>query len=163
LKIFPVPLNLFFKSFHLQISKPLVRIFGPILGSEEKAESMLLRGDHTRTKTIATSRAGGMAGFVKIRACCVSCKAMLTNEEEALCDHCKQNASQIYQNVVADLKGLEEKFSRMWVQCQQCQGSLHQDVICTNSDCSIYYMRKKAQKDLTEQEKVVRRFDYGDW
>ncbi|OQV18431.1 DNA polymerase delta catalytic subunit [Hypsibius exemplaris] len=146
-----------------QISKPLIRIFGPILGSEEKAESILLRGDHTRTKTIAISRTGGLAAFVKTRASCIQCKAVLNNEKEALCEHCKKNASSIYQGVVADLHGLEDKFAGMWVQCQQCQGSLHQDVICTNNDCTIYYMRKKAQKDLTEQEKIVRRFDYGDW
>ena len=83
--------------------------------------------------------------------------------QAALCDHCKQNAAEIYKSIVTECHGLEEKFQSMWVQCQQCQGSLHQDVICTNNDCSIYYMRKKAQKDLTDQVKIVQRFDYGDW
>lgn len=31
-------------------------------------------------------------------------------------------------NLVADL---EEVFGRLWTQCQECQGSLHQDVLCT--------------------------------
>ena len=26
---------------------------------------------------------------------------------------------------------LEEKFARLWTQCQNCQGSLHADVLCT--------------------------------
>ena len=25
----------------------------------------------------------------------------------------------------------EDMFSRLWVECQRCQGSLHQDVLCT--------------------------------
>lgn len=26
---------------------------------------------------------------------------------------------------------LEELFGKLWTQCQECQGSLHQDVLCT--------------------------------
>lgn len=29
------------------------------------------------------------------------------------------------------LNTLEERFSRLWTQCQRCQGSLHEDVLCT--------------------------------
>lgn len=32
---------------------------------------------------------------------------------------------------IAHLSALEEKFSRLWTQCQRCQGSLHEDVLCT--------------------------------
>lgn len=32
---------------------------------------------------------------------------------------------------VSHLSALEERFSRLWTQCQRCQGSLHEDVICT--------------------------------
>ena len=40
---------------------------------------------------------------------------------------------------------LENKFSRLWTECQRCQGSLHQEVLCSNKDCPIFYMRTKAQ------------------
>ena len=33
------------------------------------------------------------------------------------------------------MNDFEEKFSRLWTQCQRCQGSLHQDVLCTSRDC----------------------------
>ncbi|KAB0396571.1 hypothetical protein E2I00_005850, partial [Balaenoptera physalus] len=33
--------------------------------------------------------------------------------------------------LVSHLNALEERFSRLWTQCQRCQGSLHEDVICT--------------------------------
>lgn len=33
--------------------------------------------------------------------------------------------------VVAAVSDLEMLFGRLWTQCQECQGSLHQDVLCT--------------------------------
>ena len=30
-------------------------------------------------------------------------------------------------------------------------------------DCPIFYMRKKVQKDLVDQENLVNRFNTGDW
>lgn len=30
-------------------------------------------------------------------------------------------------------------------------------------DCPIFYMRKKVQKDLAEQDKVIQRFGTADW
>lgn len=43
-------------------------------------------------------------------------------------------------------------FSRLWTQCQDCQGSFHQDVLCSNRDCPIFYKRKKVQIDLQETQ-----------
>ncbi len=57
------------------LAKPLLRIFEPILG-ESKAESTLLRGDHTRTKTVVTSKVGALAAFTKKRATCIGCKVI---------------------------------------------------------------------------------------
>ena len=49
----------------------------------------------------------------------------------AVCKYCKERESQIYQKEISHLATLEEKFSRLWTQCQRCQGSLHEDVLCT--------------------------------
>lgn len=145
-----------------QISKPLLRIFEPILG-ENKAESVLLRGDHTRTKTMITSKIGALAAFTKKRSTCIGCRALLNDDNAAICGHCQSRASEIYQNEVNHLNSFEEKFARLWTQCQRCQGSLHEEVLCTSRDCPIFYMRKKVQKDLADQEKVVQRFGYAAW
>ena len=37
---------------------------------------------------------------------------------------------------------LENKFSRLWTECQRCQGSLHQEVLCSNKDCPILHAYK---------------------
>ncbi|XP_018620048.2 DNA polymerase delta catalytic subunit [Scleropages formosus] len=141
-----------------QLSKPLLRIFEPILG-ESKAESVLLKGDHTRCKTVLTSKVGGLMAFAQKRSTCIGCRAVLKTDA-AVCDFCKKRQSELYQKEISHLSSLEERFSRLWTQCQRCQGSLHEDVLCTSRDCPIFYMRKKVQKDLDDQEKLVARFGW---
>uniref|UniRef100_A0A3B4AS68 DNA polymerase n=1 Tax=Periophthalmus magnuspinnatus TaxID=409849 RepID=A0A3B4AS68_9GOBI len=128
-----------------QLSKPLLRIFEPILG-ETKAESVLLKGDHTRCKTVLTSKVGGLMAFAQKRSTCIGCKAVLKTDG-------------VYW-MIFHLNALEEHFSRLWTQCQRCQGSLHEDVLCTSRDCPIFYMRKKVQFDLDDQSKLVSRFGW---
>ena len=70
-----------------QLKNPLLRIFEPILG--EKAESQLLKGDHTRSRTIAHSKVGAMAKFITKKASCVGCKVPVSSPSDALCKHCK--------------------------------------------------------------------------
>lgn len=146
-----------------QISKPLIRIFEPIL--HDRAEFVLLKGEHTLTKTVTISKIGGLAMFTKKKEACLSCKTVLSDSESsgAVCSHCKSKESELYQKEICTQATLEEKFSRLWTQCQRCQGSLHEDVICTNQDCPIFYMRKKVQKDLQEHEKIINRFGDISW
>lgn len=110
------------------------------------------------------SKIGGLAMFTKKREACLSCKTVLPdNSNSAVCAHCKPKESELYQKEICNQATLEEKFSRLWTQCQRCQGSLHEDVICTNQDCPIFYMRKKVQKDLQEHEKIINRFGDISW
>ena len=143
------------------LSKPLLRIFDPILG-ESKAESTLLRGEHTLTKTVVTSKISALAAFTKKRLTCIGCKVLLDNDG-AVCKHCKTKESAIYQKQIVPYSALEEKFARLWTQCQRCQGSLHEEVICTSRDCPIFYMRKKIQIELGEQDKILQRFGNPTW
>lgn len=124
----PIDTNYYLEN---QLSKPLVRIFEPILG--EKAESLLLKGDHTRTKSVATSRVGALSAFTRKKEVCLGCKAVLASEREkmALCVHCESKEAEFFQTELYVGRKLEQKFCRLWTECQRCQGSLHQEVICT--------------------------------
>ncbi|XP_078043846.1 DNA polymerase delta 1, catalytic subunit isoform X1 [Augochlora pura] len=146
-----------------QLSKPLVRIFEPILG--DKAESLLLKGDHTRTKSVATSRVGALSAFTRKKEVCLGCKAILKPEREkmAVCEHCEPKEAEFFQTELYLGRQLEEKFCRLWTECQRCQGSLHQEVLCTNRDCPIFYMRKKVQMELDTQMKRIERFGIPEW
>ncbi|OAD61418.1 DNA polymerase delta catalytic subunit [Eufriesea mexicana] len=156
----PIDTNYYLEN---QLAKPLVRIFEPILG--DKAESLLLKGDHTRTKSIVTSKVGALSAFTRKKEICLGCKAVLTPEREkmAVCIHCEPNEAEFYQNELYLGRKLEEKFCRLWTECQRCQGSLHQEVICTNRDCPIFYMRKKIQVELDTQIKRIERFGIPAW
>ncbi|KAJ3190847.1 DNA-directed DNA polymerase delta [Irineochytrium annulatum] len=143
-----------------QLSNPLMRIFEPIL--KEKASS-LLAGDHVRTVQISAPTIGGLMKFAVKTATCLNCKTPLPKSvETAVCVNCRPKAQELYEKNMTAFGELEVKFSRLWTQCQRCQGSLHQDVICTAQDCPIFYMRKKAQKDMNEVSAVLDRFDF-DW
>lgn len=92
-----------------------------------------LGGDHTRTRAMVTSRVGALAAFTKKRETCLGCKAVLPVSEgsAALCGHCKPNETQLYLAQLSKYRSLESTFSKLWTQCQTCQCSLHEEVICT--------------------------------
>ncbi|KAJ7880316.1 DNA polymerase family B-domain-containing protein [Mycena olivaceomarginata] len=109
-----------------QLSKPLLRIFEPILG--ERANS-LLSGDHTRTIQIATPTVGGLMKFAVKTVTCLG-----------------PRMGELYQKQISTTSALQVRFSRLWTQCQRCQGSLHQ-----------------AQKDVEDANAVLERFDGDTW
>jgi DNA polymerase delta subunit 1 len=72
-----------------QLSKPLMRIFEPVMG--ERSQSLLCEhqvgfmitllrliafsaGDHTRTVSVAAPKTGGLMKFAVKRATCLGCK-----------------------------------------------------------------------------------------
>ncbi|KAK6150772.1 hypothetical protein DH2020_015704 [Rehmannia glutinosa] len=154
-------------------AKPLLRIFEPIL---KNASKELLQGSHTRSISISTPSNSGIMKFAKKQLTCIGCKALISNSDHTLCSHCKGREAELYCKSVANVADLEELFGKLWTQCQECQGSLHQDVLCTrfsvvlslliaslrigslvlisayllSRDCPIFYRRKKAQKDMAE-------------
>ncbi|KAJ8024189.1 DNA polymerase delta catalytic subunit [Holothuria leucospilota] len=145
-----------------QLKGPLLRIFEPVVG-ENKAEAVLLRGEHTLVKTHVAPKIGGLTMFAKKKRRCIGCNAVLEKEGGAVCSYCKKNESEIYQKEIAHLSALEEKFARLWTQCQRCQGSLHEDILCTSRDCPIFYMRKKIQKDLADKDALIKQFGNPVW
>ncbi|KAG9054686.1 DNA-directed DNA polymerase delta [Serendipita sp. 407] len=147
-----------------QLSKPLERIFEPILGDKV---SKLLNGDHTRTVQIATPSTGGLMKFAVKTATCLGCKTALkpnnSRPNGAVCNNCRPRLGELYQKHVGQCSKKQVAFARLWTQCQRCQGSLHLDVLCTSKDCPIFYMRKKAQRDVSEAETTMERFEGEMW
>jgi DNA polymerase delta subunit 1 len=147
-----------------QLSKPLMRIFEPILTNPQE----LLAGEHTRSVHVSTSTLGAMSKFAVKLESCYGCKAALKKEDIAVtgglvCRHCQPRLPDYYLHQLDTVNNLEERFGRLWTQCQRCQGSLHQDILCTSRDCPIFYMRKKAQKDVDEASKTLEKFNTINW
>lgn len=139
-----------------QISKPLLRIFEPILG-ESKAASELLRGDHTRSKAVVHSKVGALAMFTKKKASCIGCKVVLPSSREsgAVCEHCDPRANEIYMTEVVSLNKLEEKFSKLWTQCQRYDRWFFAPVLPRTGrrrlspSCTVHFIAK-AKKEKTK-------------
>ncbi|ORY22047.1 ribonuclease H-like protein [Rhizoclosmatium globosum] len=141
-----------------QLANPLMCIFKPILGV--KLSSLLAR-DHVRTISVAAPTSmRGLMKFAVRTATCLGCRTPLPKDETAVCINCRPKMVDLYQKHLNNMTQLEEKYSRLWTQCQRCQGSLHQDVLCSAQDCPLFYMRKKAQKDLNDASKTMNRFAY---
>ena len=150
------------------LSQPVLRLFEPIMKNPRE----LLAGEHTRSIALSTpsAAAGGIMRFAQVRATCVNCRAALPPPPKgtdpsapagALCAHCAGSEGESYARALAAANELEASFAALWTQCQRCQGSLHQDVLCTSRDCPIFYRRKKVAKDLAEAAATVARFP--DW
>ncbi|KAI1126385.1 DNA polymerase delta catalytic subunit [Nemania abortiva] len=144
-----------------QLSKPLGRIFEPILG-ETKAKT-LLTGAHTRAISVAAPTVGGLMKFAKKTMTCMGCKKPLVGKQEsagAVCSDCAPRVGELYKKTLDKVSDLEVRFGRLWTQCQRCQGSMHGEVICSSKDCPIFYMRMKAKKDVEDAGKELKRFDF---
>jgi len=138
-----------------QLSEPIKRLFEPILPDNVDT---LLKGDHTRKIHKATPTTGGLMKFAKVTLQCLGCKSVLSGGETALCANCRPKEVEHYYSKLQAVTECESLFSRLWTQCQRCQGDLHKDVLCTSRDCPIFYKRKKVQKDLKDSREVLARF-----
>nr|CCA27509.1 predicted protein putative [Albugo laibachii Nc14] len=146
-----------------QLQNPLERIFEPIIGLA-RVRSELLQGAHTRKRSQPNLKqnSGGMMDFAVKKSKCLGCKAPLETMA-AICKSCRTHQSSILIRHLQSVQELEILFHRFWTQCQNCQGSLHQDVLCTSRDCPIFYKRIKVQKDLGESQHALERFQTIDW
>lgn len=138
-----------------QLKQPLIRIFEPILQSPEQ---VLFVGEHTRNIYVPKMMNTGLGKYTIIQKACLSCKRVVPNGE-AVCQQCKPREQRLYLEKRIELNRHEKNYADMWVQCQRCQESLHQEILCQNRDCTIFYRRVKAAKSLQECREVVDRFD----
>lgn len=133
-----------------------MRIFEPIMGSRANT---LLAGEHTRVLQVATSNVGALMKFAVKTVQCLGCRTPLKDQNAAVCKNCKPRETELYFEKLMRASALEIEFSRLWTCCQRCQGSLSQDVLCSNQDCPIFFRRKRAQKDAEDAARVMQRFD----
>jgi DNA polymerase delta subunit 1 len=110
-----------------QLSKPLTRIFEPIIDNVEKS---LLQGDHTRKIFIPTPTAkkGSLMMFAQKKATCMGCKAGMNENEGNLCQYCIPKESQLYLEKLAVLKEAELRYAHLWsgksIRCCMIQNML---------------------------------------
>jgi DNA polymerase delta subunit 1 len=149
----PIDTNYYLEN---QLSKPLLRLFESILPDP----MILLKGDHVRHVVKITPITGGLMKFVTKTEKCMGCKAPIPTgtSDQALCVSCEPKRTELYLENIQKLNEISEKFNKLWTQCQSCQSSFHQEVICSANDCDIFYLRTKTKKDLGEIEDILNKF-----
>ena len=145
-----------------QLANPLTRIFEPIIPNP----SSLINGDHTRSicRLTPSAKAGGIMNFAVKKETCMSCKTLIAEKDKVkglpLCVNCIHKESEVYISKLQDVNQHQKMFNALWTECQRCQGSFHQEVICSNRDCPIFYKRKKVQIDLQSAQEQLDKFQW---
>jgi DNA polymerase delta subunit 1 len=130
-----------------QLAKPIHRLFEPVVDNV----SELLKGEHTRIISTAVQVKGPMNAFLKTTTVCVGCKA----SGAIICKNCRRD---FYKHLVKLQKEVEDKkeaFSDCWTECQRCQGSIVDEILCENRDCPIFYRRTRVRKELIPLQKKL--------
>lgn len=157
-----IPLDL---DYYLQnqISKPVLRIFEPILG-EKMAYDILFKGDHMKPKRrLNTATFGPISKFTVIRPSCLNCYIALSGNEIILCSSCSPNGNQILNEAQQNLDIIKKKCEETWDECVKCQGNMEMANICSNRDCGIYFARRKVKIDTEAQDSLVTKLSSLSW
>ena len=150
----PIDFNYYIEK---QIKPPLQKIFDFIIPNV----NALYEGEHTKVQYVPklNNKSSGLGKFAIVKTTCLGCKVPINDSQGVVCKHCQGKALDIYCLKAVELNLLQKNFWELWTQCQRCQGSLIQEVICTNRDCPIFYKRKKIQNEITNGQKILDKFD----
>jgi DNA polymerase delta subunit 1 len=144
-----------------QLSKPLARIYEPIIPNAEK---VLLQGDHTRKIVIPTpsARKGGLMMFAVKMAQCIGCKASIPGGKKGyICQHCQPKERELYLEKLEVLREAELRYSDLWAAAQRIHGTVHSDIMCTGDGCACqFYRRKKVQADIRLAQELLDKFGH---
>ena len=97
---------------------------------------------------------------------CMGCKTLISSKERSkktsapLCSRCEDKEGEIFLQKLSNVKEQQAVYNQLWTECQRCQGSFHQEVICSNKDCAIFYKRKKTQIDLQVAQEALDKFTW---
>ncbi|KAI6197568.1 DNA polymerase [Aphelenchoides besseyi] len=144
--------------FRHQLLNPLVRLLNPV--TNEKAEMILTTGKHARKHLTPISKTVGIGSYMKDVHTCFNCKRKVYGfPAPPLCKKCTSEFDEVYTTKMFELRDTQQRFARLWSECQNCVKNFTSEVQCTAKDCQIFYAREKVRYDLEEVTETIRRFD----
>mmetsp|Transcript_155936 Transcript_155936/g.499937 ORF Transcript_155936/g.499937 Transcript_155936/m.499937 type:complete len:1220 (+) Transcript_155936:362-4021(+) len=150
-----------------QLKGPLLRIFGPVLGSEAAAKQRLFGGDAARPVAVrAPSGSGPLASFARARPKCLGCRTILHEPGQVLCSSCEapERAVEVVLRHIEELRPLEAEASQLLSQCARCEGSHFRglNAECANVDCPIFFRRLQVSRELDGAQCALQKLQL-DW
>lgn len=122
-----------------QLEKPITRILEYI--KEKKVIDGIFKFQSKKSEKLAKTSI--LFNYVKKKYNCYLCKKS-TNKSKILCDYCILN----YDNIILtslkmtkEISDYDKMISRCWVECQRCQNTLLNEIVCSNGDCPIFFKR----------------------
>jgi DNA polymerase delta subunit 1 len=138
-----------------QLSKPVHRLFEPIMDNV----SSLFHGEHTQLITQSVAVNGQMNMFVKTVEVCVGCR----KPGKILCVECLKSFTQHYISLQAAFTEKTAQYNECWVECQRCQGSIVNEVLCINRIFPNWYKRIKLKKEISPLQTKLEKLRSLSW
>lgn len=138
-----------------QLFKPVQRLFDPIMDNVRS----LFEGEHTKIITRSVTMTGPLNAFLKTQEECMGCK----KPGLILCSNCRRDFGKHYLVVQKLYNEKIRRFNECWTECQRCQGSIVNEVLCVNRVCPIFYMRTKLQKEMVPLVKKLDKLNDLSW
>lgn len=154
-----------------QIMEPIIRLFAPVLAPSLDIDSrqdrqtirqIVIRrifvGPHMdlRRVTLNTERVE-RSGIFKIMPQCGFCRHALKDGETEFCAKCKrERREQLTDKLCQNMQQLCLQSMHQWQRCQTCMEVKHAThVVCDQTDCENYWLRRKTAVDLDEVTKKL--------
>lgn len=138
-----------------QLFKPVQRLFEPVMDNVRS----LFEGEHTKVIKQNTTLSGPLNAFFATQDKCIGCNKPGT----IICNFCRTDFGKHYVEIINQLNERSKTFNECWAECQRCQGSLVNEVLCINTDCPIFYRRTKIKKEMENTSRIVQKLNSIQW
>ncbi|KAH0479023.1 MAG: uncharacterized protein KVP18_001990 [Porospora cf. gigantea A] len=142
------------------MKNPVMRIFEAVLPDPES----LFSGEHTRDIKVNTSTKWA-SRFGSVKKLCLGCRVAMPSGVEVMCAQCRKSdrETEVVLDKIRTHCDKENTFHALWTECQRCQGSVFNDIICTSRDCPIFYRRVKARREFAEGGAQMQSIEDAGW
>lgn len=158
-------------NFHVylenKLRKPLESILEYVTDPSHVRDIFI--GSHTVASPFFASATGhatqaSMRSFFKSRSPCLSCRKPLDDGQSTLCKECRQSgaAQSTVVSLLAENRENERKLLLGQAKCTGCHsGGLYKPILCTNTDCPIFYIRCETPEPLSKLASSIHELELG--
>lgn len=159
-------LNIDYKKYlSNKVINPIKDIFDKVIG-KKKSDKFFAQFKNLPQKKKLSKKSNRLNFTIAEK--CQRCKSIINDPREknavkihrTLCRKCGPYKNVIGRKLSSKVLEHKKEIARMKKQCIDCQGKTSMEIICANTDCSIFYKRKTERKEL---EQCIKKLEGLDW